>query len=402
MLSFLLATALHHDFFIRPFEPVNPVRLQLTPLLDGQLGKEEWDPIGENLYLQWEPGKIHVAGELPKGKQIVVSLDLKGDGWLVGKDNYQLRLWSDESGARSSIEQLDATNRKGPQWIDRPDMNQAISAAAMDHDGNSFVEGTFRDIGLDIFPSSSRDVWMRIDMPELEENLEPNDPRVCTKVKFDTERGLSLPSALKWAVQSKTRSVVEREGIKLRYNFEGGDMIGLKTISLRTEGPAEDYTNQMKLLFPSFDNKGRAFVDYTTSIDPEARTGYKIARAQLGFVDGPDGVVQASYRIAPMMEFSLGSAVMKAPDSSKPVSVRYIFQMYTRQNADGMIKVEAPEGWEVLKNGELNFKILGNQSADSRVMELKIPAGTTGTFPIRFTGTAKDQTVSQVCYLTLR
>jgi hypothetical protein len=103
-----------------------------------------------------------------------------------------------------------------------------------------------------------------------------------------------------------------------------------------------------------------------------------------------------------MMEFSLGSAVMKAPDSSKPVSVRYIFQMFTKQNAEGMIKVEAPEGWEVLKNGELNFKILGNQSADSRMMELKIPAGTTGTFPIRFTGTAKDQTVSQVCYLTLR
>lgn len=402
MLFLAMLSALHHDAFVQPFEPINNVRLQLTPTLDGKLDKEEWDAIAPNLYLQWEPGKVHVAGELPKGKQIVVSLDLKGDGWLVGNDNYQLRLWSDEGGAKAAVDQLDAKNRKGPEWIQRGEMTNAVSAISAPGTDSDVVEGTFRDVGFGLLPRKNSDMWMRVDVLDLEESLPANDPRILSKVRFDTQRAIALPDALKWGIQSKTRAVVEKEAIKLRYNFEGGDKLGVKTIAMRTEGSAEDATNQMKLLFPNFDSKGRTYVDYVTAVDNDVNTGYKIARAQLGFVDGPDAVIQVSYRIAPIMEFYIVDPVVKMNDKNKDVELTYIYQMYTKQNSAGQIKVEAPDGWEVLKNGNVNFNALGNQSADSRVLRLRVPAGVKGTFPIKFSGSVKDQTVGQICYVTIQ
>src|SRR5208283_2501321 len=82
--------------FVAPVVVKQTDRLALTPKLDGKIDPEEWDPFssqgGLDTYFQWEPRKLHMAARVPVGQDLIVSLDLKGDGWLVGKDNVEVRV----------------------------------------------------------------------------------------------------------------------------------------------------------------------------------------------------------------------------------------------------------------------------------------------------------------------
>jgi hypothetical protein len=77
-------------------------------------------------------------------------------------------------------------------------------------------------------------------------------------------------------------------------------------------------------------------------------------------------------------------------------------QMYTKYAADGIVRISAPEGWQVAVGDGSKFSVLGNQSADGRHLELIVPADAHGTFPIRFTGETKNASASQICWLTIR
>src|SRR5690242_14981297 len=113
------------DQFSQPLEVAQPVRLQLTPNLDGKIDREEWDALGSNTYLQWEPGRVYAAAQMPAGKALVFSIDGKGDGWLVGRDNIEYRVTVKDGHAVVTARELDATAVKEPVWRDRLDLAAA-------------------------------------------------------------------------------------------------------------------------------------------------------------------------------------------------------------------------------------------------------------------------------------
>ena len=75
----------------RPQGVTDPLRLALTPQLDGVVMDQEWDQLVQTpdgpVFFQWEPGAIYWAAKAKPGTDVVLSLDLAGDGWLVGDDN---------------------------------------------------------------------------------------------------------------------------------------------------------------------------------------------------------------------------------------------------------------------------------------------------------------------------
>lgn len=404
MLPFLLAAAgaLVQDQFSQPLSVVQPVRLEQTPILDGTIGKEEWDAFGNQTYLSWEPGKINVAGQMPAGKDLVLSIDGKGDGWLVGRDNIEFRVSVKDGKPMITVRELDATAVKAPVWRDRNDLataSQAMMSAAGDL---TSIEAVFDDAGLQVLPRKNGPISLRLDIVDSSADSAAYLPRACTTVRFDDHRSTALPHGMDAGVEAKTRAAIPGESLMLRLIFHGTNTMGAKSIDLRSLGAAEDDANRMSIIFPSFDNKGRAFVDYRSKIDASAELGYRVVRGTISFKDGPEAIVEGSYRIAPYMDFTLGRTNFDRLPDDNVLRIPYVLQLYTHQGADGIVRIEAPAGWQVTKGDGDKFRLLGNQSADGRRFEVKAPADAHGTFPIKFTGQTKGRTVTQTCYVTIR
>jgi len=403
MLPLLLAVAAaaHQNPFADPIQVAQPIRLEMTPTLDGKIDTEEWDPFGTQTYLQWEPGKIYAAAVMPAGKDLVVSIDGKGDGWLVGRDNIEFRVTLKDGKPVVTARELDATVVKAPIWRDRHDLEMASSAVASSSGDQTTVEAVFDDAGANVLPRKPAKLMMRFDVVDSTADSAPYIPRTCVPIQFDDDRSVALPKGMTSGVEARTRAVVPGEDLALRFDFHGSNALGVKTIDLRTLGVGENSANRLSILFPNFDNKGRAFVDYRSKIDPAATVGYRVVRGTLTFADGAPGIVEASYRVAPLLEFVLLKTSFDRLPDDNTLHIHYVLQMLTGLPSEGVIHIEPPAGWQVVKGDGDKFKLLGGQSAEAREFLLKAPSDAHGTFLIKFTGQTKDRSASSNCYITL-
>lgn len=396
----LLAVAGVPQDFAKPMDVVQPLRIELTPTLDGKIEPEEWDPLTPGTYLQWEPGTLYVAGSAPVGKDLVLSLDASGDGWLVGDDNYEFRISFTDGKANLSIRQLDATAVKQPVWRERKDFEMASSAVATADGDLISMEGAFADAGLGLLPLNPQTMRLRVDLVDAGP-VETYLPRLCQELSLVDFRPVGLPRDMRAGVGAGTRAVVPGEDIKLRLTFNGTDAMGAKSVQMRTLGPAGAQTNRMSLMFPKFDRKGRAFIDYATPIDPGATAGWRVMRATIDFADGPTGLVETSYWIAPFFHFTIPEASTRVSLRKGVLRVAYVFELDSMRSSKGTIRIEPPAGWKVTRGDGDGFASVGGQTRHLRVVEFKVPEGTHGTFPIRFTGETADRKTTQTCYFTI-
>ncbi len=402
--SVLLAAAgvVGSSHFTEPLDILQPVRLQLTPTIDGTISKEEWDPFVGQTYLQWEPGKLHFAGQVPQGKDLVLTIDLNGDGWLVGKDNIEARVTLRDGKPVMMVRALDATAVKAPTWMERKDL-EAVSVTAAASEGElTTIEATLDDAGIGILPGQPRKLMVRMDVVDALPEEPSYTPRLCTPVQLEMERATALPTGLDWGVAANRRSVVPGESVNLRMNFNSDSPVPAKSIDLRSEGAIQDQANSMTLVFPNFNGKGMASVNYGTAIASDAPMGYRIVRGVVNFKEGPSAVVQASYRVAPVLDFTLRRTYVDELPDNCIIDVPYLVNVYTNGGSAGGVDVKAPEGWEILKGDHSNFKLVGDRKSQERKFQVHVPNDAHGTFPIEMTGSIKGKMVKQTCYITIR
>ena len=153
---------------------------------------------GENLH-GVEPGTIYAAATGPVSEDMVLSLDLGADGWLVGDDNLEARVTTVDGKATVTVRQLDATNKAGPVWRDLPGFAMASEVASSSDGSNVTYELKLTDPGLDMIPSKPGKLDVRVDM--VPSTTAPRDaymPRALAEVKLVSSRAAALPSALRW------------------------------------------------------------------------------------------------------------------------------------------------------------------------------------------------------------
>lgn len=379
------------QLFAEPQVVKNKDRLALTPKIDGIFSPEEWDPFapieGGEAHFQWEPKKLYVAAVLPIGKDLVVSLDLKGNGWLVGDDNLSVRVSWTGTTAAVSMALLDASNPSGPVWVEIPDFMKSVKVAATAGAATWCVELALVDPGRKLLPrTANHSMGVRCDAIDSSvKDLPPYVPRPVTMVKLGMERGINFPEGLKWKPEFRGRTVVPGASTRVRFTFNGGEGLGLKRIEMRTEGLAEDVTTLKAQPFPAFDRKNRAFVDYNTVVAPSATYGYRVVRATIQRIQGEPIVCQASYEIAPPVSFDL-ILPKKLVASDKPRTIKV--SVYIRSNVsgrvDGTFVVDPPQGWEAGRGSDKTFIIYASRGSVRKVFDLTIPPGSKGAYPIRF------------------
>ncbi len=367
-----------------------PIRLALTPTLDGKIEEEEWDPFfsvpGLTAYLGWEPDKIHVAAVVPNGQDAVVSMDLKSNGWLVGSDNVEVRV-SNTGGKPTLVARLlDATNPAGPVFKPLTGMSADSVVSAVSDGTNTTYEFTISDANLGLLPDKwGSKLGIRMDaVPSASGPTEPVNARVMVLVTFMFERSAALPAGLKFKPEGAGRVVAPGENVRIRLTFEGDENSTAQRVELRTEGFARMATNLAQVPFPAFDKKHRAFIDYETGVAKDASVGYRLLRGTITGTDGVAGLTQTSFRVAPPLGVDLVREPVKVMAKIRLVRFAYYLKSNTLRRVKGSVDISSQAPIKINEGEHQTFGIYDPRGTARKVIEFEIPANTSGAFPIKF------------------
>jgi hypothetical protein len=393
--------------YSQPQAVAEPARLAQTPNIDGVLSPGEWDGFAKSnegeTYLQWEPNRLYVAAKMPLNRDLVISVDTKRNGWLVGKDNLEFRVRATESGVSVIGRQLDATNVSGPVWIAQPGYTKASFGKAKIEGDQATVEACIIDPGIGLLTMQEGERYMvRADVvAQSSQQVEPFYPRVGADIRFAMERASALPVGLNWKVESWGREVTPGHSTKIRFSFSSKEDVGLKKLEIKPVGSLAEHAGTLGLPFPRFDKKGRAFVDYETNTNIDAPTGYQLVNGTLITADGAPAVIQASFRIAPLIDFTLSTDKLTPYKKGPETKLAFFINSNSINRLDGQCDVKVPNGWEILKGDQKSFIIYNSRGGVRRVLTLQIPAEAKGTFPIRFRGQVGHRAFEEVRWVTI-
>jgi len=393
--------------FSSAFIVAEPNRIALTPKIDGKLDDEEWDLLSTSAdmkdYFQWEPGKFFIAGVVPNSHDLVASFDLKANGWLIGKDNLEIRISSASGTPTVSARVLDGTNIAGPRWIDLPGFAISSVAAASTDGVNTTYEAAIVDNGLGLIPSEKgAKLMLRIDDPLSTDLPAPAYlPRSLTAVSLVFDRSAALPPGLRFNPEGHGRTSVPGESTRIRLGFNGTNAMKLQRLEMHSEGFSKNDTNQMAVPFPIFDNRGRSFADYNTGIAIGSPEGYRVLKGTLTTSDNISAVLEASYRVGPLVDFEIPRQSIAIEALDRSVKFAFYIKSNSFKKVEGDVTISVPDPLRVLNGAERKIGIYTNRGQDRETFELFLPPNVKGTFPITFSATINKKKIQQVQYITI-
>lgn len=404
LLGFTLQTAPYSDVF----EVRDPLRLPLTPRMDGKMDPEEWDGLsssgGLETAMQWEPGILYAAGRAPIGKDIVWSFDLRGDGWLVGRDNLEIRVSMTDQGPVATSRLVDATDRDGPVWKRDPLLDGMLSVvSATDTDG---WVAEIKLLGLYLPPiGDGSQIGVRANaIPAGEASPDAFVPRNTTVTTLRWDRNRNLPIGVEWQSEYKARSVAPGNSFKVRFNFINQTKTArFDKIEMRCQGFLKTFTTESTKPFPNWGRKGRNYVDYQTDVSSEATTGYRLVQGRLTEPKGTESMVLSGFLVAPTVLFDVNlpqDTLQKAESQIVRGSVWVRSQIYRR--IDGLFTLDAPSDFTISRGGSKKVIIYQNRGAMRVPLEIIIPQNASGAIPLTFKIRIGDQIIQQTGLLAVR
>jgi hypothetical protein len=394
--------------FVTPQDIGDLTRLALTPKLDGVIDTEEWDPFIQtgdlDSYLQWEPGILYLAAKAPIGDEIVYSFDLKNDGWLVGRDNLEVRLRRSEAGVTIKGRVLDADNKTGPKWIDVPGISIASNvASSVSDDGKTWtVEAALNDPGTGYFLNSAGRIGARVDaIPMDGAEAASYLPRAVAQIKLGFRRATGLPGGVIWEPEHEGQYVQPGAGMHLRYTFRGENAGEFQRVAMRSEGFAKDATNSLEVPFPKLDKKNRAFVDFDTKVATGSTEGYRVARCVVTSKDGATSMGQASYRISPALDMQLVPVSSNQTHKAALLKVTVYLRSNSQDKFRGTFHMTPPTGFTILTGNDMPFVLYKTQTV-RRVLQMSVPSNAVGTFPFELHSKVGNDEYNDMGYLTIQ
>lgn len=377
------------------------IRLAMTPKLNGVVEAEEWDPLmstnGLASYLQWEPGSLYLAGNVPTGQQAKISVDLNGDGWIVGDDNIEITV-SPELKVRRLIQDI----QEGARWQDEPLLAQMMRVQTATNDTGWSYEIQWLGLNSKMF-ADGQTFNVRAEAVDPSA-VEPQAflPRKTLPVKLAFDRATGLPEGMSWSPDHRVRTVIPGEQIKLRLTFlnKGEGKVG--RVDLRTMGFAALFTATANMPFPSFDKKNRAFVDYDAKVAAGAPFGFTRLTARLQREDGQEATIESSYQITDQLSI-LPNLKLEKGVAGTPRIIRG--DVVLRSNTPGSLKgkmfFDLPQGWALRRGNDSPFSIYRARGQAKMIVELVSPQGVSGLTPIPIRIQMGEKAITQTAYLVI-
>ncbi len=378
------------------------VRLASSPVLDGQFGVEEWDLFASDGprggAFQWEPGAYHWAGQVNPGHDLVLSLDQKGDGWLVGTDNIEIRISPRPEGPSVRIRHLDASVPGSPVWENGgvpPD--QVKIAVQAGTDGVAVIEATYTPV-LGLEPHEGGRVALRMDaVPSGSEVSEVFFPRALASVYLQMDSSRDIPLGVSWRPSITNRVVSKQDRLKMNFSLtrEEGTWQAQRT-EIRAEGIAKDHLRVLSEPAADFDKRRKMDLSYESNISPQAPLGWKVIRATFTDQAGQQFVIRSSVRLANLVDIEVGfPRETRATDEAQIIRGNINLRSQFSGRLDGVLTLIAPPDWSVTKGKESKFLIYHTRGSAKIPVEFVIPRGQAGVFPMTVRAAMGGETVER-------
>lgn len=381
----------------------SPFRLALTPQIDGTIAAEEWEEFTTGTMFQWEPGTLYWAGDLPVGSDLILSMDMLADGWLVGDDNYEFRITQGAAGPSVRVRKLDATRPEGPAWMDSGVLPESMDAAQSVTGDRWSVEAEFTPIlGLNV--EQGQRLGVRVDVVPSTVSLdEAFLPRVMTPVTLTLDQGQALPPGVSWSPQWRVRTIAAGTQFHVRFNFEREAEVAVRSLSFRGEGLAQDGVITATHPFPSFDRRGRARVDYESLLGPRVPLGWRVLRATMHLEDGTTAVMRTSFRASDLVDFEVSFPTdLTGREDAQIVRGSVVLRSQVMGRLNGRFTVSAPAEWTVDRGMDARILIYHNRGSQRIPIQLITPRGASGVFPIVVRAHIGESVIERTVYLYIR
>lgn len=397
------------QIFLQSYETAHPLRLALTPILDGVVSDQEWELLNDTIngptFFQWEPDQYYWAAKPKHGTDVVLSLDANADGWLVGNDNLEIRASLQNGQVRVTVRQLDATDRNGPVWSQPEIFQEALKIASKNSADYWNFEGSFNPILFGHTPELDTRLGVRVDCVPAGSDLGPSYlPRKLAYVRLRYDMSESLYSGFSWKPEIRNRIIARYDPFKFRFNFVSTpEAPTIRTIDVFGEGFARTSLETITLPFPQPDDKGRSLVDFESEIDPDVVGGYRIIRAILTDVSGQTSTIRTSVKISELIEFDVFlPRNLRLSSEDQEVKGHVTIRSRANGRVQGSFDYWLPTLWTPMKGKDSDFLIYHSRGNQKIPVQFTIPAGTSGVFPITCSAKIGDRTIAKTTYIPVQ
>lgn len=385
------------------------LRLALTPQMDGVVMDQEWDQLVQTpdgpIFFQWEPGVIYWAAKAKPGTDVVLSLDLAGDGWLVGDDNIEIRSRLNGDQVVTTTRVLDASDPNGPVWSEGKVIPDTVMTAGKASSEYWNLEGKYTPFGERVEPKLDARPGVRIDMvpsgADLGAAFMPRS-MAFTRLRFDKSR--DLMSGVTWRPDFRNRSVARTEPLQLRLAFEmGPDAPPMKSIDLGAEGLGRTAVNSMTVPFPGLNRQGRGFHDYRSEIADVASGGWRVFRASVLAEDGRIATLRSSFRVADLLDIDTGMPTrLTYSDQPRTVKATVVLRSQASGRIEGEMDYRLPQDWAASRGKGNKFLIFFARGQARIPVEFVVPAGASGVFPVTVVARVGERVMERRTFIVIR
>jgi len=369
-----------------------PTILALTPVFDGRIVAEEWmaAPGSSGSFVQWEPGVLHFASTVALDEDVVLSLDVEGDGWLRGTDNREVRVRFVGGKPVVRVRTIDSTGRGGPAWTSAKADGVTVTAAPSD--GGWTVEGSVR---LGDVAKFGRSIGVAVESAPSGSDMGPAYlPRTVSYVRLGYDQAEGLPEGMSWRSETRLREVARADGLTMRFSLTGaGDY---DTAEVRCEGWGRDALTTITKQFQGFNSRGQASFEYKSEITDDGPAGWRVIRATLNNPDGSRTVLRTSFRLAELVEFDVDLPEKLAySNEARTIRGRLDVRSTGVGRVEGQYDVAVERDWHVKKGGAQRLLIYNPRGRERINLEFAVPAGLVGTYPVTFTVSVGSMTFTR-------
>jgi hypothetical protein len=382
------------------------VRLAVTPVLDGRMTSEEWDPLGESggqpVFFQWDDNAVYWAAETDGAQDMILSLDYSGDGWLNGDDNYEIRVSVAGGIPKTAIRRLDASDKNGPQWRPGGLAPSSVMASAKPTADGYVIEASYQPPS-NMKPEAGSRLGVRVDVAEPNDDLgAPFVPRSMGFLILQLDSSSGLEENESWRPRVRNRSIAREDEFGIEYEIRrDDDSVDFESFAYRAEGDLKANLAEGRQPFAPFKGKSMK-VGFKSIVAESATPGWRVVRAELTRADGSVAILRSSIRVSEFLDFDVRLPdTIKAQADAQVVKGSVTLKSQVMGQLEGMFTAEAPNEWTLSKGATDEILIYHARGTKKVNIEMIVPKNTYGVFPLKFSVKVGEKTVEHTLFLTV-
>jgi|GEM_PF-6139724 len=383
---------------IVPITSSSDLEAQQTPVPQTQtvapspIGTEQTAPQAapiSNGFVSWTPGTLNVAAVVANGRDLVVSIDGKGDGRAFGTDpdDYEVRI----SPTTHTVTVRQVNNQSFTDALGWTKLVKFSAAPSTDPAlaGSTVIEASIVDPTGEVLPQKDNDfVSVRLDGVSPNEQTSATQLRALTLIRCESSVGPNgtatsqigdAPVLNMTGINSSVPGANSSIGLdlsKIPANFTNS------TFTIEGVGIAKNSIASLSGTLPLADEKGIVHLSYPSYTAANSPLGEGAIHFGLSNAQGQHYDYFYPYQINNWISIQSPAKILYSTSKTVDMNLKATLVSDIRQRLLGEFDVIVPDGWSVLQGSGKQFVLYNINGVSKRAFTVEIPANAKGAFDI--------------------